>query len=58
MATTTNTCANREKVMEQRACWGWVGEAALCFVGGSHEGRVRKCYGNVIGFEDFGYMEM
>lgn len=33
-------------------------ETALCFVGGSHEGRVRKCYGNVIGFEDFGYMEM
>ncbi len=33
-------------------------EAALCFDGGSHEGRVSKCYGNVIGFEDFGYMEM
>lgn len=33
-------------------------EAALCFVGSSHKGRVRKCYGNVIGFEDFGYMEM
>lgn len=55
MATTTNTCAKREKVMEQRACWG---ERGLWFDGGSHEGRVSECYGNVIGFDDFVCMEM
>lgn len=61
---TTAPNGNNNKYMCQKGesdgAKGMLGgkETALCFVGGSHEGRVRKCYGNVIGFEDFGYMEM
>lgn len=60
---TTAPDGNNNKYMCQKGesdgAKGMLGGKRLpCFVGSSHKGRVRKCYGNVIGFEDFGYMEM